>query len=132
MGGRKSKIIFDSIDLQIIDTIKKNPHIHILQLRDKIEITHQNLKKHLEKLIKGKLILSWKNEKSPKITLTTLDFYEEDYDFLDDEYKKDVRDFEGFFKIINKINSLEFESETLREMSTQIFEDWVKKKYKQQ
>lgn len=66
--GRKSKVLFDSIDLDILNILKglDNP-IGVLDLGKKINLTHQNLKPHLEKLIKSDFIIAIvQKDKFPK------------------------------------------------------------------
>ena len=57
MSGRKSKVLVDSIDLDILTTLNHysyNLGLGVLELAEKINLTHQNLKRHLEKLIKDR------------------------------------------------------------------------------
>ncbi len=65
MAGRKSKVLFDSIDLKILETLSETyDGIGVLDLAKKMNLTHQNLKKHLEKLLKARLIMTIKTTAS--------------------------------------------------------------------
>lgn len=105
MSGRKSKVLVDSIDLDILTTL--NPYSYnlglgVLELAEKINLTHQNLKRHLEKLIKARLVLTLTSSGSNKISLVT-PYYFHDYNGdNEDQIKKDVEEYEAILSFLKK------------------------------
>lgn len=66
---KRGKLLLDNIDLKILEAIKKR-NCGIMQLRKRLDIHHKNLKPHLDKLHKGKLIQKTPILKSKKIILS--------------------------------------------------------------
>lgn len=65
--GWKSKFNFDEIDCYIMELIIKEQPLGILEIRGKLNLPHNNLKRHLDKLEKAKLIKREKQEKGNKV-----------------------------------------------------------------
>ena len=140
MAGRKSKVLFDSIDLKILETLSETyDGIGVLDLAKKMNLTHQNLKKHLEKLLKARLIMTIKTTASTdktqvgKIKLhTVLSGIMESYiDEFPEEAKnliKEREEFSATIKILKKISGLDYEKETLREIINELAKSKIKKK----
>lgn len=131
--GRKSKVLIDSIDLKILKLLTKSHEpIGVLDIADKINLTHQNLKQHLEKLIKSDLIVSIKTRYSDspknKIELTTISsaFFNDVVlsDMSETErlmrINNEIKPFNNFLKILDKIDNLEFEKTTLAEIISEL------------
>lgn len=121
MAGRKSKVLFDSIDLEIFNTIEKHNQIGVLELAEKINLTHQNLKTHLEKLLRANIIttLTSHQQEGKKIEFTTItsDFFDDLYDGeRADLLELERKQLGDFLLYIRTINSLDNEKETLTEI----------------
>lgn len=123
MVGRKSKVLFDSIDLEIVNTIEANEGIGVLELAGKLDLTHQNLKTHLEKLLRADIIHtiteSSLQQEGKKIKFLTINsgFYESDNAGGNDQLLKMKRkQFNDFLLYIRAINGLDYEKETLAEI----------------
>ena len=56
MAGRKSKILIDSIDFEILIRVSNKNKYWVLYLAEKIGLTHTNIKNHLVKLTKMELV----------------------------------------------------------------------------
>lgn len=55
--GRNVKTYLDSTDLDILEILEKNAGIGVIALKEKLNIKHESLKRHLRKLFSCKLIL---------------------------------------------------------------------------
>lgn len=126
MSGRKSKVLLDSIDLEILE--KLNPYssnlgLGVIELTKKINLTHQNLKKHLEKLIKAHLIIPLTQSNTNKISLVTPYLYR-DWDPADEEEDRKQREHIAEYNVIlsylRKINNLDYASETISNIAKEM------------
>lgn len=131
MSGRKSKVLVDSIDLDILTTLNPYSYINIglgvLELAKKINLTHQNLKRHLEKLIKARLVLTLTSSGSNKISLVT-PYYFHDYNGDNEEQiKKDVEEYEAILSFLKKMNNLDYEKETISKISREMKDNFSKR-----
>jgi len=68
-AGERAKILFDDIDLKILNLLSRYESLGVLELVDKIQINHNSLKPHFDKLLSLKLISSYKN-KEGKVRLS--------------------------------------------------------------
>lgn len=70
--GERSRVIIDTIDLDILDILnmsKNQNGLGVMELKEEIGIAHNSLKPHIEKLIKLGLISFEQVKKSRKIIL---------------------------------------------------------------
>jgi DNA-binding Lrp family transcriptional regulator len=137
MTGRKSKVLIDSIDLDILTTLNDysyNLGLGVLELAEKIKLTHQNLKRHLEKLVKARLVFPLTYSSSNKINLVTCYWFHDLYDGDNAEkVKKDIEEYEVILAFLKKINSLDYEKETISKISKEIKDNFSKRiNYKQE
>ena len=121
MFGTKSKVIVDSIDLKILETLNDSYGIGVIDLAMILKLSHKNLKVHLEKLIKTGLIKPLEfpvNDENMKL-VTVNSKYIQDSEHNDDidsdiaKYKRELEIFDDFMKILKKIESVNYENETL-------------------
>lgn len=135
MAGRKSKVLFDSIDLEILRTIeeagKSGSETGVLDLAKAIDLTHSNLKKHLEKLSKARLVIigqitSGNNRRLVLETPVSLYDKTNGEDITEEEIK-DIADYKAFVRLAEKLNEVEFVKETLYEISREMAKE--KKKH---
>ena len=112
---------FDNIDLEILEFLNIPNHSEnsigwsVLSLVDKLKITHISLKKHIDKLLRLKLICV--DNRQDKIFLITIKEMNEDLIFeeLSNEQKKKIVNENTNFKIIlnylQQIKKLHYEKE---------------------
>lgn len=73
--GERAEILFDSIDLDILKTLNEARNryggyyegLGILDLAQKLNLKHKNLKPHIDKLLALDLIFAWKDEQKIRI-----------------------------------------------------------------
>lgn len=129
--GRKSKVLFDSIDLEILQYLDNEVYddsqrgISVLDLTKAIGLTHQNLKIHLEKLLRAGLIMAIQNSKSTKIGLISPENYAHLLADLDlpeeaEPFRKKLEDYRILLKFLKLVRGLDFERETLRNINNQL------------
>lgn len=123
--GRKSKVLFDSIDLEILELLTSNEPMGVLEVAKRINLTHQNLKTHLEKLLKLNLVtyLEIGSSTAPKnkIELTTIAskaYQAMIYDIYSEAEKivfthTELKPFNAFLENLRKAKKITFEKETL-------------------
>lgn len=128
MAGRKSKVLFDSIDLEILEKVTNKPNLGVLELTEEIGLTHQNLKQHLEKLMRAGLIVVGEVGvgKHGKIALMTSGsfLYEDWADTLREEgefeeaeaIEEGIKEFAIVMKYLRKVGNLDYEKEKLKEI----------------
>jgi len=63
--GERPRILFDEIDTKIIKSLKKKKK-GVMELVNELNIKHKNLKAHLDKLVKNKILFK---EEVPKSRL---------------------------------------------------------------
>jgi predicted ArsR family transcriptional regulator len=113
MAKRKGEIFFDSVDFDILRTIRKsflaNKKIGVLELSQGLNLFHQGMKKHLDKLIHLDLIF-YEYSEGKLYLYPTYDFMgtfnKDDYDSLE-EYNRKLKEFseqEIFLKWLDKIH----------------------------
>lgn len=73
--GWKSKTSFDFIDMDIMSLLLREQPLAVLELGRKMNLPHNNLKRHLDKLLKSKLIKRVGVPKSRKILIYLGDVY---------------------------------------------------------
>ena len=119
MSGRKSKVLMDSIDLEILDILDRynQEDIGVLELAEKINLTHQNLKKHLEKLIRLDLVDPITTKGSNKISLVTFRMFSE---CGDPKIEKRAKELEIVRSFLKKVNTLDYEKETIAKLSKEL------------
>jgi len=91
--GERSRLLFDEIDFQIMEfLVRHSEKIGVLELGEKLgNLKHANLKKHLDRLEKAKLIKKTPVPKSRKLLIS-----------IDEKtYPKEVRQ-----KLLEILNSL--------------------------
>lgn len=120
MVGRKSKVLVDSIDLEILEYLDRHPHTSVLDLAEKIDITHANLKKHIEKLSKSGLICPWESYGTTRITLSTIKALDEELETPNE--RKVIQEYESFLKIVRQINSQDWTKRTLASIARELRE----------
>ncbi len=131
MVGRKSKVLFDSIDLKILEILDNYYSKHqekgmgILELTKRIKLTHQNLKTHLEKLIKTGVILTITFPNSNRIELVTPKVF---MSIKDKDIQKDAEEHEVLLSFLRKANSLETEKKTISQISKEMKKEKLKER----
>lgn len=127
MVGRKSKVLLDSIDLEILKILNEYSSYNglgILELTNKIKLTHQNLKKHLEKLIRIELVLPLTESSNNKITLVTPYFFRnyasDDYDPNAKKIKQMLEEYYILLSFLKKVNKLDSKSETISKIAKEM------------
>lgn len=126
MPGKNKKILIDDIDLEILEILDKKSHkggMGVLELTEKIGLTHANLKTHLVKLIKTGLILPSKLKGTNKIRLCTPEFFSAYSDGGSEREKiaeKRYNEYNGFMTILKKIDNLTHERVMISELSKRL------------
>jgi len=140
MAGRKSKVLFDSIDLEILKKLSGTyDGMGVLELSRDMNLTHQNLKKHLEKLLRVKLISTIKTtasadkEEVGKIKLNTAlskiyDDYEDEFPEYAEEIIKERDELSILTKFLKEVDNLNYPQETLKEIISELKKNKEKKK----
>ncbi len=67
--GRRGKILLDTIDISIMEKLKRNP-VGVMELRKMMDLKHINLKSHLTRLYDRDLIKKTPVPRSRKIMLS--------------------------------------------------------------
>ncbi len=108
--GERAEILFDSIDLEILNILnedRNNEGVGVLDLVNKLDIKHNSLKPHLDKLVTLNLIFVFKDENG-KIRITSQiinnekifrDFREEDFAQI---YKEEAKEQRILIKYLKK------------------------------
>lgn len=124
MVGRKSKVLIDSIDLEILSILDDKEGIGVLELAEKINLTHQNVKTHLEKLIRASLILKkpsfTSKKKTNKIELITPLFFKKYFKKQTEDTKKFIFEYETFKRRLKTLAAIELETDTLSNILNQL------------
>jgi predicted transcriptional regulator len=68
--GERANILFDSIDLEILETIILNQTLGVLELCNKLRVNHFSLKPHIDRLLSLNLIFIEKEKALKKLFLT--------------------------------------------------------------
>lgn len=138
--GERAKILIDSIDLEILEFLEGcEVVIGVLDLANRLDIKHKNLKPHLEKLIRIGLIKTNEYQGSRKIGLVSPRIFYDMYGYeietdkkFGEEFQEYKEEFKNFLKVLSKIRGLELEKQTLhnisKELKTQIPKKQEKKK----
>jgi len=70
--GQKSRPIITKIDLDILEYIKERDDLGVMKLKDLVNINHQNIKSHLDRLQEFSLIKKERaSENRQMLSLTT-------------------------------------------------------------
>lgn len=121
--GQRASVLFDSIDLEILERLdKSNQGMGVLELATALKIKHKNLKPHIDKLRKLKLIFIYKHPTDNKVLLWTgmanmrenfgMDFWMVcDTQKEVDNLKKEIQEQEALLKYLNKVKAFEYETE---------------------
>lgn len=121
MFGKKSKVIVDSIDLKILETLQDSYGIGVLDLVKILGVSHKELKVHLEKLIKAGLIKTLEfpvDDDNMKLVTAKAKYiqdsqHNQDIDSDIKDYRRELETFDDFMKILKKIEGVNYEKETL-------------------
>ena len=132
--GERANSLFDSIDLQILRLLEQTKDyvkpLGILEIAERLNITHKNLKPHIDKLISLDLISTIKVNDKFEIR-STLHSYEIMLDIEEDsnelkEIEKRYEDYKKILSILSKANGYFFDIEAkksfgldLRKLKTQ-------------
>jgi len=125
--GERAEILVDSIDLQILEVLENSEvGIGVLELAHRLNINHNSIKPHLEKLMRIKLILSKQGFNRKIFLLSPSSYYATYINEIhgDDKWGKEFKDyrtkFNNFLEILNKINNLGIEKQTLYEINEEL------------
>lgn len=113
--GRKSRVLVDSLDVDILKIIDLRGHIGVLELSRAINLTHANLKKHLEKLIRAGLVTTSRHQPSGKISLDTPLSWKEA-----PGCEIEAKEYNIFMGVLDKIYHQEPLKKTLSELSNDL------------
>ena len=133
--GERAKTYFDSIDLQILEKLDTAQNINntpegygILELANALNIKHKNLKPHIDKLIKLKLIFAYKSNEG-KLYLWTgranmEHNFDNDFSMITDNLKeqeemsKELEEEETLLKYLRKVRNLNYEDSLKKSIET--------------
>lgn len=124
--GERAEILFDSIDLQILEKLLTAQNVNnqpegygILELANALDIKHKNLKPHIDKLKNLNLIFAYKN--NDKLYLWTgianmKYIFENDYSLITDdiekqeEMRKETEQEQNLIEYLRKVRSLNYKN----------------------
>ena len=117
--GERGRVLFDSIDLQILELLNGEKYFGVLELTKSLRIKHKNLKPHLEKLMKANLVWAMRPDEAGKFLLFAPSTIPKGAS-IDD---KGLEMFKDFHVILNKMKEISNQNEermTLRELDKEI------------
>jgi len=120
--GERAEILVDTLDLEILSEIRKE-ELGVLELANKLNIQHKNLKPHLVKLINVGLILISKTKNRKILLILPENLYEQIGQVMSASGKslrENAEEQSYFLKVLNKINSLEYQKQTLYDIDKEL------------
>lgn len=97
--GEKPQILIDTLDLEIIEYLKNSPRPRgVLEIMDYLKVAHHNLKKHIDKLLDAKIIMTHAIKHNGEFSHKKIHLTTENSICLREEYKqfgnKGIKEFE--------------------------------------
>ena len=122
--GKRAEVLFDSIDLQILKILNSAQlGIGVLDLVQRLNLKHKNLKPHLDKLIALGLVIVWRDTQNQKIKICSeMEVFGDNNE--DEELQDKIKKHRALLEFLEKA---EEENNKLKSMQLTLF-DLRKKK----
>lgn len=119
--GERAKILFDSIDLEILKILTRE-ELSVLELGEKLELNHKNLKPHLDKLLSLNFIFPYKTIHGKIRLISVIKNVEDDpdYQFDSDDFSQDlvkkIENLKIFIEIMENIEAYNLKKQMSRDL----------------